>query len=196
MSYRKMNGFTRLITVVAVLVFVLTLIIGLTSFLSGSNEKKVSNEKVAEENISVQQNEEEPVEQTQSDGSDNAVKYMTISQNGNIDIFVNYLNPSIGSKDVLTFEVSLGTHSVSLSKYKDIRKYVELVTDTEIVVSEGFEWELQNAEDHHISGLLKIKNDIDGKSIVREDTKSFKLVFKNIPDTSEREHIYEGEKLK
>lgn len=196
MSYRKMNGFTRLITVVAVLLIVLILIMGLTSFLTGSNEKKVSKEKVTEENISIQQNEEKFVEQTQSDGSDNAVKYMTISQNGNIDIFVNYLNPSIGSKEVLTFEVSLGTHSVSLSKYRDIRKYVELVLDTGIVVSEGFEWELQNEEDHHISGILKIKNDIEGKSIAEEGTKSFKLVFKNIPDRSEREHIYEGEKLK
>ncbi|MGD9568957.1 MAG: hypothetical protein AB7V48_11660 [Sedimentibacter sp.] len=196
MSYRKMNGFTRLIIVVAVLVFILTLIMSFTSFLSDSNEKKVSNEKVAEENISVQQNEEEPVEQSQSDGSNNTVKYMTISQNGNIDIIVNYLSSSIGDKDVLTFEVSLGTHSVSLSKYKDIREYVELVTDTGIVVSEGFEWELQNGEDHHTSGILKIKNEIDGKPIVGEDTKSFKLVFRNIPDKSEREHIYEGEKLK
>ncbi|KAF5049057.1 hypothetical protein SDC9_58044 [bioreactor metagenome] len=114
---------------------------------------------------------------------------MTFSQNGNIDIIVNYLNPVIGSSDVLTFEISLGTHSVSLSKYKDISKYVQLITDTGIVISEGFEWDLQNAEDHHTSGILKIKNYIDGKLIVGEDTKSFKLIFKNIPDTSERAYI-------
>lgn len=189
-----MNGFTRLVIVVSV--FVLILIVGFISFFSGAKEKKVLNEKIPEDNISVQKNKEEPVEQSQSDNSDNTVKYMTISQNGNIDIIVNYLNPVAEFSDVLTFEISLGTHSVSLSEYIDIRKYVQLITDAGIVISEGFEWDLQNAEDHHISGILKIKNDIDGKLIIGEDTKSFKLVFKNIPDTSEREHIYEGEKLK
>ncbi len=194
MNYRKMNGFTRLVIVVAV--FVLILIAVYISFFSGGKREKVANEKLPEDNISVQKNKEESVEQSQSDNSDNTVKYMTISQNGNIDIIVNYLNPVIEFSDVLTFEISLGTHSVSLSEYMDIRKYVQLITDAGIVISEGFEWDLQNAEDHHISGILKIKNDIDGKLIIGEDTKSFKLVFKNIPDTSEREHIYEGEKLK
>jgi len=189
-----MNGFTRLVIVVAV--FVLILIAVYISFFSGGKREKVANEKLPEDNISVQKNKEESVEQSQSDNSDNTVKYMTISQNGNIDIIVNYLNPVIEFSDVLTFEISLGTHSVSLSEYMDIRKYVQLITDAGIVISEGFEWDLQNAEDHHISGILKIKNDIDGKLIIGEDTKSFKLVFKNIPDTSEREHIYEGEKLK
>lgn len=194
MSYKKMNGFIWLIIIVAV--FVLLLIVGFKSFFSDGIEKKVSNEKIPEDNISVQQNKEEPVVQSQSDNSDNTVKYMTMSQNGNIDIIVNYLSPVIGFNDVLTFEISLGTHSISLSEYKDIRKYVQLITDAGIVISEGFEWDLQNAEDHHTSGILKIKNDIDGKLIIGEDTKSFKLVFKNIPDTSEREHIYEGEKFK
>lgn len=194
MNYRKKNGFTRLVIVVAV--FVLILIAVYISFFSGGKEKKVSDEKIPEDNIFVQQNKEELAEQPQLNNSDNSVKYMTISQNGNIDIIVTYLNPVIGSSDVLTFEISLGTHSVSLSKYKDIRKYAQLITDTGIVISEGFEWDLQNSEDHHISGILKIKNDIDGKLIVGDNTKSFKLVFKNIPDTSEREHIYEVEKLK
>nr|WP_312578870.1 hypothetical protein [Sedimentibacter sp.] len=194
MNYRKMNGFARLVIVVAV--FVLVLIAVYISFFSGGKREKVANEKIPEDNIFVQQNKEELAEQPQLNNSDNSVKYMTISQNGNIDIIVTYLNPVIGSSDVLTFEISLGTHSVSLSKYKDISKYVQLITDTGIVISEGFEWDLQNAEDHHTSGILKIKNDIDGKLIVGENTKSFKLVFKNIPDTSEREHIYEGEKLK
>lgn len=194
MNYRQMNVFTRLVIVVAV--FVLILIAVYISFFSGGKREKVANEKLPEDNISVQQNKEELAEQPQLNNSDNSVKYMTISQNGNIDIIVTYLNPVIGSSDVLTFEISLGTHSVSLSKYKDISKYVQLITDTGIVISEEFEWDLQNSEDHHISGILKIKNDIDGKLIVGENTKLFKLVFKNIPDTSEREHIYEGEKLK
>ena len=61
---------------------------------------------------------------------------MTISQEGNIDIGVNYLNPKTGDKDTLTFEVTLGTHSIDLTEYEDIRKYVELRTDAGVAISD------------------------------------------------------------
>ncbi len=99
------------------------------------------------------------------------------------------------SSSKVTFEVSLGTHSIDLTEYKDIRKFVELRTDSGVVITEGFEWVVENAENHHINGILKIKNNIEEKPIIGQDTKSFKLIFKNIPDEGEREHLYEGEKL-
>lgn len=164
-----------------------------------ASEKVVlgQKEKSPSENEVLEQKEEEPVEQeSETENANITDQYITISQKGNIDIIVNYLNPVIGSNDVLTFEVSLGTHSIDLTEYKDIRKFVELRTDIGEVVTEGFEWDVENAESHHINGSLKIKNNIEGKPIVGQDTKSFKLIFKDIPDEGEREHLYEGEKLK
>ena len=199
MDYKKRSGYIKIIAVVATLVFVSALVLGVGSsfWRSESKDIKGSYDEIPDEKALLQQKEEAPVEQPgKTDRSDLTVKYMTISQKGNIDIIVNYLNPISGAKDTLEFEVSLGTHSIDLTGYKDIRKYVELRTDAGVVVNEGFEWDVANAENHHISGILKIKNDIRGKPVVGQDTKSFKLVFKNIPDASEREHLYEGEKLK
>lgn len=188
MSYKKKNGYIRIIAIVITLVFVSALLVGIGSYLLG----KVPNEKIV-----LQPNEEITAEHSsKTASSDNTLKYITVSQKGDIDISVKYLNPVIGSKDVLSFEVSLETHSIELTNYKDIRKYVEIRTDVGTVVSEGFEWDLKSSEIHHISGILKIKNIIDEKPIVGQDTKSFKLIFKNIPDGSEREHLYEGEKLR
>ncbi len=156
-------------------------------------KEEESSSKVTNEKVVLQQKEEAPAEQpNKTETIDITVQYMTISQKGNIDIAVNYLNPLIGSTDVLTFEVSLGTHSIDLTEYKDIRKFVELRTDTGVVVTEGFEWVVENAENHHINGILKIKNNMEEKPIIGQDTKSFKLIFKNIPDEGIREHLYEG----
>lgn len=201
MSYKKRSGYIRIIAVAITLVFVSALVIGIGSSLWSNERKDIeakgSYSEIPDEKVVLQQKEEAPVEKPSKTGSsDITVKYMTISQKGNIDIAVNYLNPVSGAKDTLAFEVLLGTHSINLTEYKDIRKYVELRTDTGVVVTEGFEWDVENAENHHISGILKIKNDIDGKPIIGQETKSFKLVFKNIPDASEREHLYEGEKLR
>lgn len=193
MGYRKMNGRIRLIAVV----FLSTLILGLAAFLLGNKDEKTSYKEVPEEKVLLQQKEDLPVEPSDKPvASDITVKYMTISQKGNIDITVNYLTPVSEDKDMLAFEVSIGTHSVDLTKYKDVRKYAEIRTDDRIAASEGFEWDVVNAESHHISGILKIKNNIEGSPIIGEETKSFKLIFRNIPDGSEREHLYEGEKLK
>lgn len=195
MGYKTRIGYIKIIAVVVTLVFVSALVLRVGSSFWNSESKVIKgpNDGIFNQKALLQQKEEPPVEQlSKTDGSDLIAKYMTISQKGNIDIVVKYLNPELGAKDILAFEVSLGTHSIDLTEYKDIRKYVELRTDTGAAITEGFEWVLENAENHHIKGILKIKNIIEGKSVVGQDTKSFKLVFKNIPDASEREHLYDG----
>lgn len=199
MNYKKRSGYIKIIAVSVTLVFVSALVLWVGSYFWRSESKYIKGpyDEIPDEKALLQQKEEALVEQlSKTDRSELTEKYMTISQSGNIDIVVKYLNPESGAKDILAFEVSLGTHSIDLTEYKDIRKYVELQTDDGTAIDEGFEWVLENAENHHIRGVLKIKNDIEGKPVVGQDTKSLKLIFKNIPDASEREHLYEGEKLK
>ncbi|HYE10338.1 MAG TPA: hypothetical protein VEF53_09175, partial [Patescibacteria group bacterium] len=150
-------------------------------------------EEMSVENIETQPNEEIPDEQ--SSNGITLPKYITFSNDDNIDIIVNYMSPVNKDKDNLTFNILIDTHSVDLTNYVDISKYVELRTDAGIVISDGFEWDLENGEGHHISGILRIKNNMEGNSVVDSNTKSFSLVFKNIADTREREHIYEGGNL-
>lgn len=194
MGYGKRTGFIKITAIVITLVFGLTLFLGVGSAFLG-NKNKADGNGVYEDNAVQQQKEEIPVEQPDKAGG--AAKYMTISKHGDIDIGVNYLNPVTGDKDNLNFEISIETHSASLTKYKDLTKFVELKTDAGVVISDGFEWTEEKSNDgHHIGGLLKIKNSIAGNPIVGPDTKSFRLVFKNIDGVSEREHVYEGDKLK
>lgn len=204
----RINQRTKIIKRISIIIIIvlglsITLIGGI-SFLnklkSDEDQSKVSQE----ETISIQPEEksknevsdEISNEVSNEASNDSLSKYMTISQQDEIDIIVNYLNPTLDSMDILEFDVSLGTHSVDLSKYQDITKFAELVTEDGIKISEGFEWELINAGGHHMNGILKIENNVNGTTIVQPDTKSFKLVFNNIGGSGKRNHVYDGDKLK
>ena len=194
MGYSKKTGFKRIAIFIVALIFGLTLLFGAASTYLSSKAETRAAEGLFDQNSAVQPNKEIP--EGQPGNTNFLAKYMTFSQANNIDIIVNYTSPVNKDKDTLTFDITIDTHSVDLTKYVDIRKFVELRTDAGIKISNGFEWDLESGEGHHIGGVLKIKNDIDGKPIVDSDTKSFKLVFKNIGDTGETEHVYEGDMLK
>ncbi|MGE5633048.1 MAG: hypothetical protein ACM3TR_18420 [Caulobacteraceae bacterium] len=194
MSNKKRTGLKKLTVAVIMLLFIAALIFVVNTYFLSSKAEVTAEEKTVAENAEVQQNKE--ISALQQDANDSEFKYLTLSQKDNIDISVNYLSPSTKDNDTLVFEVTLGTHSVDLTKYVDIRKYIELQTDSGVVVRDGFEWDTDSGGGHHITGILKIKNNFDGKPIVGPDTKSFKLVFKNIGSTGTREHVYEGDMLK
>ncbi len=122
--------------------------------------------------------------------SENQVKNITISQNGNIDILVNFIPPAGDKYDELKFEVTLETHTSSLSDFSEINQFAELITDTGITVNNNFKWESDSTDSHHISGTLTIANDFEGRPFIDETTKSFTLIFKGIPKGSLREHKY------
>jgi flagellar basal body-associated protein FliL len=191
---KKKFGSKKIITWIIILIFGGTSVLGAALSYFGNKATAETSKGISESTKTTQSNEQAPVQQP---SNANAIsKYITFSENGNIEIIVNYMSPVNKDQDNLTFEVLLDTHSVDLSKYVDIRKYVELRTDAGITIKDGFEWNLENKEAHHISGILKVKNNIDGKPVVGSDTKSFKLVFKNIGETGEREHVYQGDSLK
>nr|WP_312578884.1 hypothetical protein [Sedimentibacter sp.] len=122
-------------------------------------------------------------------------KYITFSNEGNIDIIVDYLSPRNGDIDNLVFNVSLGTHSIDLSSYQEISKYIEFRTDKGIIINDGFEWELKNNDIHHINGVLTIKNEFNGNKIINSETEFFSLVFSDVGNSGERVHLYNDDKL-
>lgn len=189
MGNKKKLRYGRITVIVIVLILGIALIYGIADRIFSSKAETSPAEK-----SEAQQNQE--TQAAQQDFKDSAIRYMTFSQEGNIEITVNYLTPTLEDKDTLAFEVSLDTHSVDLTKYLDVRKYVEIKTDSGVTVSDGFEWNTGSNGGHHITGILKLKNDIDGKPVVGSETKSFRLIFKNIGSAGVREHIYDGDKLK
>lgn len=122
-------------------------------------------------------------------------KYITFSNEENIDIIVDYLSPRNGDIDNLVFNVSLGTHSIDLSSYQEISKYIELRTDKGIIINDGFEWELKNNDIHHINGVLTIKNNHNENKIINSETEFFSLVFRDVGTSGERVHLYNDDKL-
>lgn len=192
MSNRKSPILKKVIAFSIVVIFALSMLYSAVPDLFAGKDNTQTQQAATDEKANVQQNENLPV--TQSEKSNNDDNYMTNSYADNIDIYVTYMNPETGDKDNLSFEIILETHSVDLSKYEDISKYVELQTNAGVVVKNGFEWSLENSEAHHIGGILKIENKIEGKPIVGPDTKSFKLVFKNIGNSGDRVHSYELDK--
>lgn len=107
---------------------------------------------------------------------------------------VIFENPLTGETKDLVFEVMLNTHSVDLGKYKELQKYVELQVDEKIIITDGFTWE-NEGEGHHMSGLLRLKNEYNGEPILTNNTTQIKLILKNI-EIESREHIYKEDTLR
>lgn len=127
--------------------------------------------------------------------NDSLSRYFTTNKAGSIDTGVIFMNPSSKETEILLFQVMLDTHSVSLSKYDKLDKFVELRVDG-VIIQDGFIWEKEEISDHHIIGNLKVKNLYKGKKVYDENTKTLDFVFKNIEGTKELHHIYKGKSLK
>lgn len=123
-------------------------------------------------------------------------KYFTSSDGGNIEVGVVFKNPITKNNENLEFQVELNTHSVDLSEYKELNKFVSLEINDRTIIDKGFVWESDSEGGHHISGILKIKNTYNGKPILNNETKSVKLIFKNIGGVETRQHVYQSNTLK
>lgn len=120
----------------------------------------------------------------------NGIKYYTSSTGGNVDIGVFFITPIMDNNDDLVFDVQLNTHSVDLSIYKQLTNFLELRTEGNVIIKDGFIWEVDKEESHHVRGTLKIKNNYNGSPIYSENTDYLSLVFKGIGGITEREHLY------
>ncbi|MDK2934418.1 MAG: hypothetical protein PWP27_2228 [Clostridiales bacterium] len=185
---KKRNKLLAIIAVVVVGAFIFTMLL---PTLSAPFIDKDDNVPVA-----LQDKENNSQQDNPKTKANNEAKYFTSSIGGNVDVGVLFLNPLVNDTDNVLFNVMLNTHSVDLTKYEELAKYVELQIDEDIIIKDGFIWEGENQNGHHISGTLKIKNDYEGAPIFDDNTKSLKLVFKNIAGVKERVHIYKGDTLR
>lgn len=99
-----------------------------------------------------------------------------VDDEASVTVSITFLTPQQLQPDGwLSFEVSLNTHSVSLSAY-DLARLAVLKIPGKGEASD-FVWEEEGtAQDHHRSGILKIKND----GLVTSKTKSITLEIREI----------------
>lgn len=100
-----------------------------------------------------------------------------------VEISVEFLNPKVQASDnsILSFQVALNTHSVSLTKF-DLTKMMSLSTEAGIK-SEGFTWEGGAESDHHRSGMIRVKNQTaGGQPLWTPDSSRLTLTFKDLAE--------------
>lgn len=105
-----------------------------------------------------------------------------------------FLNPNKQGDKILKFQVMLNNHSMDLSDL-NLSKSVELVNDKGLSIKDGFNWK-EEGSGHHVSGILSVENNINGKKILDNSTKSIKLVIKNIGGANTREFVWQSNELK
>lgn len=127
MDYKKRFRSKKIIAWIIILIFGVTSLFGAATTFLGSKADSGKNKEIEDSTKAALPSEQIPVQQP-SDANAFS-KYITFSENDNIEIIVYYMNPVNKEQDNLTFEVLLDTHSVDLSKYVDIRKYVESTGD-------------------------------------------------------------------
>jgi hypothetical protein len=187
---KKKSKFLPIIAIVVVGAFIFTMLLP-TIFAALGTEKGSLPEWSQNKKDTLQQ-----ANSIEAGPTGNEAKYFTSSKGGNVDVGVIFMNPIVSNEDYLVFKVMLNTHSVDLTKYSNLNKFVELQVSDNVVIKDGFIWESESNEGHHISGTLKVKNDYNGKPILTDDTEYLKLIFKNIADVKEREHIYKKDTLR
>lgn len=110
------------------------------------------------------------------------------SAGSSISLNVEFKNYQESNPEFLIFQEFINTHSEDLSVYDDLGSYLAVKVD-EVPVKPEIIFEKRGAG-HHVSNILKVKNDYQGKRLLDEGTKDIKLVFKNIGDVEERVHSF------
>lgn len=116
------------------------------------------------------------------------------NDDGNLSIDVIFLNPDNKRNEILQFQVMLNNHMEDLSGL-DLSKSVELVNDKGLSIKNGFTWKKEGSG-HHVSGILSVENNVNGKKILDNSTKTLKLVIKNIGGAKTREFVWQANELK
>lgn len=120
--------------------------------------------------------------------------YLKIDTKGTVDVAILFTNLIEENMDELIFEVYLNTHSVDLEKI-DYANQAILRTNSGLEVKKDFTWILTGGSGHHIKGLLKIPNKINGNKILDKDSLYIELELLNIGGTSSKKFKWEVNKI-
>ncbi|MGE4283535.1 MAG: hypothetical protein AB7G87_07395, partial [Clostridia bacterium] len=181
---KRKNKTLVIIAVIVAVVFLLAMIMPIVFAIFSNETKDITVPRQANNN-----------RLEKDDTQNNEAKYFTRSTGGNVDIGVIFMNPNQKTSGDLVFKVMINTHSVDLSKYNELSKYVELRTN-ETIIKDQFIWDSESSEGHHVNGILKVKKQYNGKPVLGDKTEYMKLVFKEIAGVPEREHVYTKETLR
>ncbi len=110
------------------------------------------------------------------------------SVGSSISLNVEFKNYQESNPEFLIFQVFINTHSEDLSVYDDLGSYLAVKVD-EVPVKPEIIFEKRGGG-HHISNILKVKNNYQGERLMDGGTKDIKLVFKNIGEVEERVHSF------
>lgn len=110
------------------------------------------------------------------------------SRGSNITLDVEFKNYQDEDPEFWEFEVFINTHSEDLSRYSKLGNFLDVKVD-EVPVQPEIIFERRGAG-HHITNILRIKNEYEGRKLLDKGTKDIKLIFKNIGDVKERVHSY------
>ncbi|MGB3367890.1 MAG: hypothetical protein WBA54_10395 [Acidaminobacteraceae bacterium] len=104
---------------------------------------------------------------------------------GEIDIAVEFINPTNNIEDFWSFEISLDTHSVDLEAI-DFEKSISFISGNDVIIKNGFELK-EYGSGHHISRVLELPKKINGKDTILKESDSFKMIFSNIENVEKTE---------
>jgi len=104
---------------------------------------------------------------------------------GEIDIAVEFVNPTNDMEEFWIFKISLDTHSVDLDSI-DFEKSISFMSGNETVAENGFELK-QYGSGHHISRVIELPKKINGKDTILKEFDSFKMIFSNIENVDKTE---------
>jgi hypothetical protein len=104
---------------------------------------------------------------------------------GEIDIAVEFINPTNNIEDFWIFKISLDTHSVDLDAI-DFEKSISFISGNETVTKNGFKLK-EYGSGHHISRVLELPKKINGKDTILKEFDSFKMIFSNIENIEKTE---------
>lgn len=104
---------------------------------------------------------------------------------GEIDVGVEFINPTNNIEDFWIFEISLNTHSVDLEAI-DFEKSISFISGNEFIIKNGFKLK-EYGSGHHISRVLELPKRINGKDTILKEYDSFKMIFSNIENVEKTE---------
>lgn len=180
---RKNKKITKVIVIFVVLGLVGGYILFFTDFISFRKDASSPIEAASEESV----------EETKVINELTNRLLRTDSQS-DVQVGAILVNPIKDDANYYIFKVQFNTHSVNLDQY-DFNDMAVFTTSDGIEVKDEVIWEKIDGEGHHYLGNYKVPKEIDGKSIIDENTTFITLGIINLDGIERRELKWENDAM-
>jgi len=107
-----------------------------------------------------------------------------------VSVGVTFINPIEEDDDYFNFGVALNTHSVDLDGY-DLSQMTSLYVGDEMKITEDIQWTMVEGGGHHVSGMVKVPREQEGRRLGYKDKKYIRLEIMNLDGIDSR--VFEWE---